>query len=128
MDKKKCEPMSEWYQKILAFFLWIVVWASAIFIYTNYINKSNWPQWDRYSQSFNWWPWWNLNWWEISDEQLADISVRLNISKEDLKKELDSWKTMREIMQEKWIQWRWRDWSWSWNWWGNFSWTWNSQN
>jgi len=38
---------------------------------------------------------------EMTDERLEQTAQRLSMTKEELQKELDSGKTMREIMQEK---------------------------
>lgn len=93
-----------------------IIWALLLFAYDVY--SGNIKQWNFNNVSFSWqmmppnWFWsgkmmwsWTMMWrWARPDmtesEQIEMISKRTWISKDIIKMELDSWKTMREIMKE----------------------------
>ncbi len=97
--------------KIISFVAWIFVWAIAVWAYHFILAWNNaqnfWPMWEWNPPSFN-----ASN---MSDEQLERMATRVGMTKDELKKEIESGKDIRTIMQEKWVGfgWRWtRTWSW----------------
>lgn len=105
-------------EKIFSLLAWILIWVILCFWYNYFLNTKT-------NQSFS------RNWWnsQMTPEKLQSTADRLWMTKEDLQKELDSWKNIRDIMTEKWVSfwwWRWASWStrwssWWWNWWYGFS-------
>ena len=80
--------------KIISFILWLILWWIIVFGYTYYkwtTNKTNYSNMQR---------WWSFGSWNtLSDEQLERMSTRLWISKEELKKKIDSWEDVRSLMR-----------------------------
>lgn len=102
-------------EKVLSFIAWIAVWAILLSTYHFLLAP-------KFSQFPNGWTW-NFRWQmmdakNMSDDQLERTATRVWMTKEELKKEIDSGKDLRTIMQEKWVNFggRWtRNWSGSWN-------------
>ncbi len=108
---------------VISLIIGAIIWALLLFAYDVY--SRNIKQWNFNNVSFSWqmmppnwfwsgemmWSWtmmwgtWTMMWrWARPDmtesEQIEMISKRTWISKDIIKMELDSWKTMREIMEE----------------------------
>lgn len=115
-------------EKLISFFLWVFITLISIYTYGHFISSKA----VNANQNFGWNMWQT---WPISDEQLKQMADRIWMSVDDLKKEIDGWKTIRQIMQEKWLNfWRWtwswsmrwsRTWSWSFRWTRTWSWNFN---
>ena len=85
--------------KIISFVLWLFIWWAIVYGYTYFI-------WDKSLQWPTWWPMWNFDSSSMSDEQLERLSTRAWITKDELKKRLESWESLRDIMPA-------RTWSWA---------------
>lgn len=118
--------------KIISFWAWILIWLVIMatigyFIWWKWPWKfgNNWPMWNENTR----WQFpsdrtgWNFDPSSMSDEQLERMAKRAWITKEELKKRIDSWESIRDIMPA-------RNWSWSMSWtrwWNNQkTWTWSN--
>lgn len=81
-------------EKFLSLALWVVIWVAGTVWYNHFTQPSSPPSW--------WFGWQSM---EMTDERLTQMAERLGITKDELQKELDSWKDIRTLMQEKWISW-----------------------
>ena len=91
-------------EKVLSFVLWVALTAISIYSYWYFTSANN------SNTNFTKWA---FQTWEMTDEQIKSMADRVWISADDLKKELDSWKTIREIMKEKWASLGWWNRTWT---------------
>ena len=94
--------------KIISFVIWLILWGIIVYGYTYYTKPTMWGpgMWGTPP---------TMNVENMSDEQLERMATRVGMTKDELKKEIESGKDIRTIMQEKWVGfgWRWtRTWSW----------------
>lgn len=87
-------------EKWISFLIGILMWVTITLAYSYIFNTNTSPQmWP------GWFWWWNM---QMTDERLNQMAERLWMTKEDLQKEIDAWKDIRTLMQEKGItQWNW---------------------
>lgn len=83
-------------EKWISFLIGIVMWVTITLAYS-YIFNTNTPP-----QMWLWWWFWGWN-MQMTDERLSQMAERLWMTKEELQKEIDAWKDIRTLMQEKWI-------------------------
>lgn len=77
-------------EKWISFLIGIVMWVTITLAYSYIFNTNTPPQM---------WPWWwNM---QMTDERLSQMPERLWMTKEELQKEIDAWKDIRTLMQEK---------------------------
>ncbi len=103
--------------KIISFVAWIIVGALLLSGYYYAIwakaqSNSSFPGWQRWAM---------MDPKNMTDAQLEKMATRVGMTKDELKKELDSGKDLRTIMQEKGVSFggRWGSGSTnSWNFWG----------
>lgn len=83
-------------EKWISFLIGIVMWVTITLAYSYIFNTNTPPQM---------WPWWWFWGWnmQMTDERLSQMAERLWMTKEELQKEIDTWKDIRTLMQEKWI-------------------------
>lgn len=83
-------------EKWISFLIGIVMWVTITLAYSYIFNTNTPPQM---------WPWWWFWGWnmQMTDERLSQMAERLWMTKEELQKEIDAWKDIRTLMQEKWI-------------------------
>ncbi len=100
-------------EKVLTFIAWIIVWVILFSVYF----FAFWPHGNKW---WNIWSKWWMNRWnfgqqgQMDDAWLEKMAQRVWITKEELKKEIDSGKSIRDIMKEKSVQMWWSRWlSWS---------------
>jgi len=95
-------------EKMISMFLWIMIWVVGTSSYHFFVKEN--PNPTPQTNSERW------VWTEVNQEMLERFSQTTWISKEELQKELDMWKDVRTLMQERWIEW--------WMWWGMRVWVW----
>jgi hypothetical protein len=101
---------------VISLIIGAIIWALLLFAYDVYSGNIrqrtfggtsfSWqmmPPWEFWSGAImaSWtmiWERWRM-WNMTEDEQIDMISKRIWVSQDRIKKELDSWKTMREIIQ-----------------------------
>ncbi len=86
-------------EKIVSFILWLLIWWAIVYGYTYYM-------WYNSQQRPTWWPMWSFDSSNMSDEQLQRMADRAGITKDELKKKLEAWESLRDIMPA-------RTWSWA---------------
>ncbi len=93
--------------KIISFVIWLVVWWALIYWYMYFIEGDEVNNSAMNNRG-------GIDSSNMDEQQLERMAERIGISKEELKKKLDAWENIRDLMPQGWGSRWWNRWDVTW--------------